>query len=338
MPPSAALDAFPSSSLRINGAPWIPGDPDSPGGASSRGPHRLQGVKQCNLKWFLRYGDEKGKGRLLSVAKDKVPLIGTAVHTRAAFHHAREMPSPPAWASGDVEAEVAKDVKGHPEAPALQALSASMWQAVVDLTPERDWPIAHSVEREVYAPLGAIDPECPPSLRDEVVTARLDLIATQGKGPFKGQLVIWDYKTTGGYKKRGEEHVTLPRWEGKNPWWSMHFQAALGLSIARAMFDLPVVGFYIIRVSREAPHVVDRHVLRVPVGVMSAAGKLATEAVIEEQRVLERRAKRLAPLMTGVQTGHCGDYGGCEYLPLCQASSPEVRKALIEADYFRQRV
>lgn len=337
--PAEKLRVLTNRDLTINGTPWAPADPNSPGGQSSRGPHRLQSVRKCEFKWALRYAEEHTKGRLLSYVKEEIPLIGTAMHTRAAFHHALEMSNPPGWAvNGDVEAEVAKDVKGHPKAPEFVELTRSMWAAVCESTPASDWPEPYAVEREVWAPLGELDPGCPRSLRDEVVTARLDLLALQHKRLKKGQVMIWDYKTTGGYKKAGEDFVRLPRWEGANPWWSMHYQGALAISIARAMFNIPVAGFFIIRVSREAPHVVDRHVLSIPDRIVERAGELATEAVIHEQRVLERMQSKLPPLLTGVQTGHCGDFGGCEYLPLCQASDKSVRNALLETDYFRQKI
>lgn len=324
--------------MYINGRPWSPQSDDAAGGASSRGPHRLEGVKKCNAKWHFRYGMEETRGRLLSVVNDKVPLTGTALHSRAADYNAKRLPKLPKWVTDKtVEERVMDDVRGHPEAEEIAALSADMWQACVDQTPEDDVLTPHSVEREVWIPLGEIDPTCPPSLRDEIVTARLDLIAMQHKGRHKGQLVIWDYKTTGGYKKKGSDSVSLPHWDAKNPWWTMHFQGALALAIARAMFNLPVMGFYIIRVSRTAPHVIDRRLLNIPAAVVARAGKMATEAVMEEQRVLERIERKLPVLQTGIMTGVCGDFGGCEYLSLCQANTKEERLALLDADYFWQK-
>ena len=323
----------------INGQPWSPQSEDAAGGSSSRGPHRLMEIHKCQRKWDLRYGQDYsgGKGRLLSIHGSKNALVGTAVHTRAADYHARQLPKWPAWVTEKtVDERVMDDVKGHPEAAHFLQLSKDMWDEVISSTDPTDMPLPYSVEREVYAPLGQIDPTCPPSLKDEVVTARLDLIATKGTGANRGQLVVWDYKSTGGYKNK-DGSVQLPRWASKDPRWSMHYQAALALCITRAMFDVPVAGFFIIRVSRTPPHPIARHMLDIPPGLLSKAGQLATDAVIKEQEAKERRARGLPILPTGSMTGVCGDFGGCEYLSLCRAKDRSTERAYLASDYFWQK-
>lgn len=323
--------------MLINGRPWSPQSDDAAGGASSRGPHRLEAILKCERKWLLRYGDSQGKGRLLHYTSSENALVGTLLHSRAADFHARQMPTWPKWVTEKtLDERLQDDVRGHPEGSRLVELSRLMWRSVEANTDLAQTPIPYAVEREVWAPLHAIDPHCPPSLRDEIVTARLDLIATQGDGAFKGQLVIWDYKTTGGWGKKDEDAI-LPKWDARDPRWSMHFQAALALAITRAKFSIPVAGFFIIRVARKAPYPVDRRRLAIPPALLARAGSLATRAVVNEQDVLQRRKAGLPVLPTGAMTDSCGDFGGCEYLSLCQARSPDVERALLASDFFRQK-
>ncbi|MBL4769309.1 MAG: PD-(D/E)XK nuclease family protein [Rhodobacteraceae bacterium] len=335
-PPPMADFNYNGRTLTINGVRWSPQDGEAAGGQSSRGPHRLEAGLKCDRKTYLRYLMKRG--RLLSTVKDKIPLIGTALHARAADYHTRQLPHWPRWLTEmTLEERVLLDCEGHPEAQGISDLSKSMWKACEAQTAPGDILVPHSVEREVWAPLSELDPDCPPSLRDEVVTARLDLIAIQHKGPYKDQLVVWDYKTTGGFKKKGSNSVSLPHWDPKNPWWSMHYQGALALALTRARFGLPVAGFFIIRVTREAPHVIDRQMLNIPPALIAQAGRLATYAVQHELRLKERLASGQEVLPTGAMTGVCGDFSGCEYLALCQAPSKTIEKSLIKNDYFWQK-
>jgi hypothetical protein len=302
---------------------------DSPGGASTRGSHRLAAVATCERLWALRYY------WFIRLAKDNPwRLGGTLVHTTREYLFASMMPEHerPAWFyNATLEQRLWEQAGGHAQKTELVNMSMAnladyMQFAQANIPNMR--PIA--IEREEWATLGELDPGGPwPELDPEIVTCRNDLLYQDG--PWED---VMDFKSHG-RSKVNSRTGRLTKWKPDGEY-GLNWQALVNLHLTRARRGPMVRAFVIGRTTRQVTQLGfydhDHHVLEIP--------GMAYE---ETPRQLRRLVKKERDLMHRLDCGgtpepsyHAcyGRFGPCDYRYACMAKNKaQMMERLMGEEY-----
>lgn len=293
----------------------------SPGGASTRGPHRLAAVARCPRAWAFRY--------LMQYKPKREPafkMIGTLFHLCAAYHHASKMAPPPAWlAERTLEDRLREIGAGYPEE--VQA-AWDMYQAYIVHDSARAWvPLA--VEQEFIARLGDLDPALPADLHEEEVSVRIDLEVL-----VNGTRRLVDHKTR---NPRGER---LGAWNNRVEFAEHGWQIMLQLHVVRHWYakqfgvgDLRAeMGTPIIqRAKRARPFEFDHNPLLVPAPAYREAPRTAA-SFVRLERLYKQVYDAGEPLPANWSSCQ-GRYGPCDYLAVCHAETRDERLWILETNF-----
>lgn len=307
----------------ILGAPWFP-DPAS-GGSSARGPHRMAAAQRCQVQWDLRYR------RGIRISREPPwRLSGSLWHLYNAYWWAERMDVKPEWWAPDgLEEEEHVIAKGRDEEVSK---SRAMFDAFILQAKTYDWtPVG--VEIEVFATLGEIFkaagqdlPEQWEIYRNEIVTAREDLVAIGGKST-RG--LVCDYKSKGARGPRLGEF--------KESEFSLDWQIMVGLTISRVHFQregLSIGPFLILHGKREPPYHFRRVIVKPPTLPYQNIPTLLGFAIQREHEIMARKAEGLPVLQDGIIHGACGSGAwACDYVDICAVNTIADRKARIERSF-----
>lgn len=311
------------------------------GGASSRGSHRLADVTNCPRKWYMRYVKHcTRKG------EPEFRLMGTLIHSALANYYAAMLPEEqqPDWFKEMPLYHRLTQEAGGKIALADRAFETG--EQYIEWTKKKkcDW-IPYSVENEYQATLGELDPDgedAPgfelefrtpsgepsrmifPTLNEEVVTCRTDLIVTK-----KTNNTMWvvDHKS-----KTPEYHEEkFGKWND-NGEFALDWQVLVNLMVIRAR-GIPVRGFIVQRVKRDGEFDADRHPVPVPVKAYEGAPGLARHQIKVERQHYRNLAQGISPVANYF---NCyGRWGECDYRPICRADNAEDQARIINTLYNR---
>jgi hypothetical protein len=310
-----------------------PKPPDSPGGKSSRGSHRLAEISRCPRKWYFQ--------NVLEL-EPKRPAIyyveGTLIHLALAYHHASRMAVKPQWfLETTLDAALAREGRGWPQAIEL---AKDVGEAYARRYAEDPWqPLA--IEHEFSASVGEIrrltQPFAPAQPDDdERVSARIDLFLRSG-----GYLWAADYKSTAHASSRG---LTPLNPEGE---YAVHWQFLLQTAIMRVNFGAEFRGVLVERVSKKAPHDFDRAVAPISQAMFNGlADVVARQCRAERELVSEVASSGVLGASAGPSAGSssewlpvgnpwsCFSWGHpCEFRQLCTSETFGQRQSTLVRDY-----
>lgn len=303
----------------------------SPGGASSRGSHRLSEASLCPRKWYLHYG-------MGLVPKDTPEhfLVGTLVHLGLAYYRGeqlRDMGKPPAWLLEQPSMDVALDKRGKGYPKAVTQAKALV-QAYKEYWSRGDPWVPVAIEEEYSASLGElrrqVRPDSPPMPDDnERVSCRIDLVVETN-----GTLWAADYKTT------------AKAWRGRLPEWNpegeyaIHWQFLLQTSILRLRLGPKFRGVIVERILKQEPHDFDRAVVPISrVAFMDLPNVVARQCAAERSIARDAFAAQAAgeDMSLWLPSGnwwHCYQWGSpCEYRPFCTADSADEQRRVRQQLY-----
>lgn len=308
------------------------------GGASRRGSHKLADAGGCEVKfyWSHKIKAEKAKGRYYLD-------FGTLFHTALAYHYGPKMQRTPQWLVDcpDRESAMEEDSKGNPE---WYRRAKEIMQAYEAHYAGEPWEPIYC-EEEFETTLGVIDPdgedeppvhlertnpddpEGPPlvldlpSLNEEIVTCRPDLIVT-----YNGYNWLVDHKTAGAARDGSQR---LPVIDERRLDYKYSWQAMLNLWVVRQTLDIE--GFIFNRVKRSPPYDFSRDVYPVP-GRLYAKIPAVCRAVIKKERDLRIRifnGGKIIPSPWECVT----PFGNCDYVKLCHVDSKGDRDLSLLSDF-----
>ena len=279
-----------------------------PGGASSRGPHRLADAMLCERKWRWRYLEGFD-------AKEEPPYrrIGTAFHLCASYYWASQLTVRPAWfAETPLREALVEAVQGDSEMLARVTGMFTAWRRYMTAYPRK--PVA--VEEELFLKLP----------NGEIVTCRVDLIAEEN-----GWIWVYDIKTTarGGWGSEGASE-RLPRWQENGPY-ALDWQSLIVLRAARAKFGADRVrGYMLDRVKQTEPFDFDTPIVDVPLEPYEEAVETAMLACAREH---EHRTNAFAGKYPVGNFAGCYHGGAaCDYRYVCR-SPRAARVQLLDEDF-----
>lgn len=285
-----------------------------PGGSSSNGPHQLADVLNgCGRKWGMRYWE-----RIQPKGEPGFRLIGTLLHSLAAYHYGAKLAVRPVWLDTPLEVELERVAAGRP-AEIRQATSC--FQAYVQVAIGRPWlPLAVEEETLFTPKQMGWDLTDWGDVADEPFSARVDLEINANGG-------VWavDHKST------------APRGQRLEPWneegeYALNWQMLVITLLMRQKYGAKFQGILINRMKRTAPYDFDFHPIRMPEAALGAA-QLSVLTALRQRlhlRLLAARGRKLP-----ANFSQCfGRYGSCDYISLCKAESAEERDA-IRATMFK---
>lgn len=304
----------------------------SPGGASSRGSHRLAESSVCPRKWYLHYGQG-----LVPKETPEHFMVGTLVHLGLAYYRGEQlarMGKPPAWLlqQPDVNAALNKEGKGYPkaiaQAQAIVEAYKQYWGRMTD-----PWePV--SIEEEYSASLGElrrqVRPDSPAMPDDnERVSCRIDLVVRTN-----GTLWAADYKTT------------AKSWRGRLPEWNpdgeyaIHWQFLLQTAILRLRLGPTFRGVVVERILKQDPYDFDRAVVPISRAAFMdlpnvVARQCAQEtALAREAFAAQGRGEDMELWLPSGNWWNCYQWGSpCEYRALCRAETPDDARRVRQQMY-----
>ena len=306
-----------------------------PGGKSSRGSHQLAAVSNCARSWRLRY-----RKHLVPEFEPKHRMIGTAIHTCAAYHYNKRMATPYEWPlpldealkndcrrGGIPEHEIQADSNVGVDFEVIEQAHAVM-REYIDIYSDEPWDPLY-IEEEFAMRVGDLDPDGRDGvLDDELVTVRPDLVI---RSRINGQVYIVDHKTTS--KSGWRDKNRLPVWNQRENEYRVPWQPMLYLHVMRHNLGQgAVAGFVINRIRRErGPQTgkfdFSRHLLDIPESMYREVPGAVRERVGWEAELDRMIAEGKMP-RPNPSACH-GVFGPCDYVDLCTAPSQRHVAALI---------
>lgn len=301
-------------------------------GPSRRGSHRLSATDGCptQFKYRIALGAQPRESNYYLE-------YGTLMHTAQAYYYVPRMERKPQWYLDfpDMEAALLEDSLGHDDR--LRKVKETMLAYDRWESGQQWFPLYN--EEEFEATVGKVDPEGQdespfvvtytdrqgntvvkvfPSLNDEIVTCRPDLIIPKNGGNY-----IVDHKT-GGADRKGTGR--LPIIDPRFPDYSYGWQAMFNLCVVRAA-GLQVEGFIFNRIKRDPPFDFARDLYDCSEQMYSTIPGSIRAAVIAERDSWRRMS---TPGSIFTKPWECS---GCSYKQLCYADSKEQRDFILETCY-----
>lgn len=279
-----------------------------PGGSSSNGPHQLADVQNgCGRKWAMRYYQ-----RIQPVAEPSFRLVGTLLHTYAAYYYGARLVNRPVWMDVPLESELERLAAGRP-ADIRQAHSC--FQAYEQVAAGRPWLPVAVEEETLFTPRSmGWELEGWGDVADEPFSARVDLEINANGG-------IWavDHKSTSPRSSR------LEAWNDDGEY-ALSWQMLVISLLMRRKYGEQYQGILINRLKRSAPFDFDFHPVRMPEAALLSA-RLSVLTALRQRLHLRSLIARNETLPANFS--QCfGRYGACDYISLCKAESEDERAAI----------
>jgi len=291
--------------------------------------------------WWLHYV------RRLSLDSDKeFRLRGTLIHLAMAYHYASQMEVKPSWFY-EKDLHTALEEKGAGLPDGIQKAKEAML-AYREEFAEIPWNPLH-IEEEFTVKLSEIDPmihddiknardpetrrelEMLAELDDEIVSCRPDLII--GIHGTLDRFII-DHKSVG--QAWGKYRKGLEKWN-ENGKYALDWQILVNLHVVRRRMP-NVKGFIIQRITRapdkEGRYYFDQNVVKVPAIAYERAPRMMRKRVLHERALRQKIARGERP---DQNFWACwGQYGECDYRPLCRAGSAEEQARIFATRYVEE--
>lgn len=304
------------------------------GGASRFGSHAMTLAMSCEVKWFWSgfMGYSKTGGNFYMD-------FGTLGHTGLSYHYGEQLEKKPQWLVNNPDITVAMEIDSKGEARWLKQ-AKDMLAAYKNHYASDPWKPLH-VEEEFTAKVGELDPDGEdepaiepfefkdifgrsrvlqrPSLNDEVVSCRPDMIALDG-----GRHIIVDHKVQGGGQKSNKDR--LPVISAQYPDYRYMWQAMVYMTIMRRY--LPIESFYLNRIKRDVPFDFSRDKVDLYARPMKKIPGAIREAVRKRRNLMVKAAKSPDKL-----TPHFGMCSFCDYTRLCYTDTAEERNHRLMAEF-----
>jgi len=321
------------------------------GGASRRGSHWIADAGGCEVRWFWAHhvGLEPTGGNFYMD-------FGTLGHTAMAYFYAEKLERKSQWLVDypDVQESLRRDAKGHPEWLRTVQQLMEFYRRYEAGDP---WTPLY-IEEEFEATVGQLDPlglnepaedfeydgpctdeACTnivdgqhiahrvkkvwhfPSLNDEVVTCRPDLIVQRN-----GYNWVIDHKFQGGGRK---DRDRLPVIDDRYPDYQYTWQAMVNLHIVRQ--TLPIQGFIFNRVKRDSPFDVSRDLFSIR-SRQYAKVPATIRATIARSRALRKKALA-APGTLIAHPWECKTSWECPFVRVCHTDTVAERDSIITSEF-----
>jgi hypothetical protein len=313
------------------------------GGASRRGSHKLSDNDGCEVRWYYSHFKHwKAKAGSKEYAD-----YGTLLHTGLAYYYAEKLAEDkrPQWWLNQPNSKQAMEEDSLGRLDWLQRANECMDAYRHFYAAEAVEPVL--VEEELSSTVGTLDPDGKdepaedieylerdpltgemvtkvwhlPTLNDEILTCRLDILVRMG-----GDIWMWDHKTAGGGKKDSTRLPIIdPRW----PDYTYVWQAMYNLHLAR--LHMPVQGFMLNRIKRTSPFDFKRDIFDIPERQYQKVPRTAREMVRKERAVLKKCL--LDPNSLVAKQWECKKGFECDYTKVCYAESVEMRDLVLRTDF-----
>jgi hypothetical protein len=304
------------------------------GGASRFGSHAMSLAMSCEVKWFWSafMGYEKAGGNFYMD-------FGTLGHTGLSYHYGNQLENKPRWLLDNPNVDVSMEIDSKGEAKWLKQ-AKDMIAAYKNHYANDAWKPVH-VEEEFTATVGELDPDGEdepaigpleftdifgqkrslqrPSLNEEVVSCRPDMVAFDGRS-----YVIVDHKVQGGGQKSNRDR--LPIISEQYPDYRYMWQAMVYMTIMRRY--LPVEYFYLNRIKRDVPFDFSRDRVELYQRPMRKIPGAIREAVRKRRNLMVKAALHPDKLVP-----HFGACSHCDFTRLCYTDTAEERNLRLQAEY-----
>lgn len=298
----------------------------------------------CEVRFY--WGEHIG----LKASKSNFYMdFGTLGHTAMAYFYAEKMERKPKWLEEfpDVELALHSDADGN---PAWLRNMADLMGHYRRFEAGDPWEPLY-IEEEFEATIGELDPDGQdepaedieyldkngekcilhlPSLNDEIVTCRPDLIVMRN-----GFHWVIDHKFLGGGKKNRDRLSVI---DDRYPDYTYAWQQMVNLLIVRKgrCADapgerLPIQGFILNRVKRDTPFDVSRDLCSVSPRMYAKIPATIRET-IRRSRALKKKSV-LAPKTLVAHPWECEAKYTCDYVRVCYATTLQERDAVIASEF-----
>jgi hypothetical protein len=281
----------------------------------------------CPRQWALRYW-----WYFRPIDDNKWRLGGTLLHTCYQYWYASLLPpeARPEWFWEKTLAQRLNEqgVK-HPDL--VQMAHANLKDYMIDFEDEGHTLTPVGIEEEYQTTLGELDPGGPwPELDNEIVSCRLDLLFRNAAG-----LWIRDYKSHG-RSKVNPRTGRLTRWKEDGEF-AIHWQALMNLHILRKCYGPEVLGFQILRATRQPTkygrYDFDVHVLTITDMAYNETPRMIRKAVRREHEIIEALDRGEPP--DPAYHACMGRFGPCDYRDACMAKNKyKMKETLMNPRLF----